>query len=77
MHDAMRSAAKFAIDEAGGSFGRGVRERRREEEGAQTRGSQCVKEKEDSLERDAQQAVETKKPHADRLKTSARHPNEA
>jgi hypothetical protein len=48
-----------------------------EEEGAQTRGSQCVKEKEDSLERDAQQAVETKKPHADRLKTSARHPNEA
>jgi hypothetical protein len=48
-----------------------------EEEGAQTRGTQCVKEKKGLARRDAQQAVGTKKPHDDTLKTSARHPNEA
>ena len=74
MHDAMRSAAKFAIDEAGGSFGRGVRERRREEEGAQTRGSQCVKREGRSAQGDAQQAVGTKKPHSRRQRdTRTRH----
>lgn len=74
MHDAMRSAAKFAIDEAGGSFGRGVRERRREEEeGAQTRGSLCVKREGRSARGDAQQAVGTKKPHSRQRVTRTRH----
>jgi hypothetical protein len=72
-----RWVAEFAIDKAGGSF---------DEEGvgeggggkcANTRNAVGKKREGGFAQKRCHQAVETKKPHSDRLKTSARHPNKA